>query len=219
MFFQDLVPAKVIRREKRFKLFVEIDGAIQLAYLPNSGRLGELIYPGAEVFVAFKERPGRKTKYEAVLAKEGDTLVSVNAHLANELFIENIDKMPFKVRDLKREFVFLDSRFDFLVNGEILIEVKSCTLVRDSVGLFPDAPTLRGAKHLKTLLKWPGKKGLIFVIQREDAKYMSANFEMDVEFGRTYLEVLKKADYVLAFKTKVSTLGIFFEDFVPVIGV
>lgn len=219
MYFQNLIPARVVKREKRFRLFVEINGSLQLAYLPNSGRLGELIYPGAEVFVTRKVLPKRKTSYEVVLAKEGNIFVSVNAHLANELFVENINKMPFKVKDFRREFVFLDSRFDFLVNDEILIEVKSCTLVKDSIGLFPDAPTLRGTKHLKTLLEWPGKKGLIFVIQREDAKYMSANFEMDQKFGKTYLEVLKKADYVLAFNTRVSPSGIFFKEFVPVIGV
>jgi sugar fermentation stimulation protein A len=92
-------------------------------------------------------------------------------------------------------------------------------LVKNSIGLFPDAPTIRGAKHLKTLLEWPGKKGLVFVIQREDAKYMSANFEMDEDFGRNYLDVLKKADYVLAFTTKVSPEGIFFKEFVPILGV
>ena len=219
MFFQDLIPVKVIKREKRFRLYVEINGNLELAYLPNSGRLGELIYPGAEVYVAPKVNANRKTKYEAVLAKYGNIFVSINAHLANDLFLENIEKMPFTVKDIKREFTFLDSRFDFLINDEILIEVKSCTLVKNSIGLFPDAPTIRGAKHLKTLLEWPGKKGLVFVIQREDAKYMSANFEMDEDFGRNYLDVLKKADYVLAFTTKVSPEGIFFKEFVPILGV
>lgn len=219
MFFQDLIPVRVIKREKRFRLYVEVNGNLELVYLPNSGRLGELIYPGAEVYVASKGNANRKTKYEAVLAKYGNIFVSINAHLANDLFLENIEKMPFTAKEIKREFTFLDSRFDFLINNEILIEVKSCTLVKNSVGLFPDAPTIRGAKHLKTLLQWPGKKGLVFVIQREDAKYMSANFEMDEDFGRNYLDVLKKADYILAFTTKVSPEGIFFKEFVPILGV
>ncbi len=216
MLLPPLIPGKVVRREKRFRLFVEINDRIELAYLPNSGRLGELIYPGAEVFLKKRSGENRKTSYEAVLGVQNGVFVSINASLANDIFLENLGKMPFKVDKVRREFTFQNSRYDFLINDDLLIEVKSCTLVEDGVGLFPDAPTIRGTKHLLNLLEWPGKRGLVFVIQREDANYFSPNIKMDPEFSDAYLKIIKSADFVLAFTCKVNLNSITFKKFVPI---
>ncbi|HOK22876.1 MAG TPA: DNA/RNA nuclease SfsA [Candidatus Hydrothermia bacterium] len=217
MYLPELSRARVVAREKRFRLLVEIDSRTEVAYLPNPGRLQEIIFNGAQVYVARREAPTRKTRYEAVLGLTNYTFVALNASKANEIFLENIDKMPFNVKSVRREFTYRGSRFDFLINDEIIIEVKSCTLVEHCIGLFPDAPTKRGVKHLRTLLEWQGKKGLIFVVQRNDAKAVSANYVMDPEFGNAFRDIFGHVDYLLAFTCNVDTNKIIFKEFVPVL--
>ncbi|MEO0230841.1 MAG: DNA/RNA nuclease SfsA [candidate division WOR-3 bacterium] len=213
-----LFEAKVVKRERRFRLYVDLSGRVEIAYLANPGRLQEIIYPGARVFLSNKGiNSYRKTQFEAVLGfADGITPVSLNASLANYLFLENIYKIFPQVKEIRREYTFRDSRFDFLLDGEILVEVKSCTLVKGGIGLFPDAPTMRGTKHLKTLLGWPGKKALVFVVQREDAVKVMPNYEMDKEFGTTMEKIFGELDYKVAFTVKISGNSIDFKEFVPV---
>jgi len=218
MHFPPLLEAKVVKREKRFRLYVEIDGKPELAHLPNPGRLEEIIYPGARVFLKRAESEGRKTKLEAVLGlSDNGVLVSLNASLANSIFLEYLEKVFPNVKNYVREYTFEGSRFDFLLDDRILVEVKSCTLVRNGLGLFPDAPTLRGTKHIETLLKWPGEKALVFVVQREDALKVMPNYEMDRAFGLAMRQAFKKLDYVKAFTVKVSPAGITFKELIPVV--
>lgn len=191
---------------------------MEIAYLPNPGRLEEIIYPDAKVLLAKKENVSqRKTQFEAVLGfAEGVTPVSLNASLANYLFLENIHKIFPEVKEIRREYTFRDSRFDFLLDGDILVEVKSCTLVKGGIGLFPDAPTVRGTKHLSTLLEWPGKRALVFVVQREDAVKVMPNYEMDKEFGLAMKRIFSKLDYKIAFTVRISKNSIDFKEFVPI---
>ncbi len=73
------------------------------------------------------------------------------------------------------EVRFADSRIDFLISKgtrRMLLEVKSVTWVVNRCALFPDAPTLRGIKHLENLIYARGKRiecAMVFVVQREDA--------------------------------------------------
>lgn len=217
MFFPTLYPARVLKREKRFRLYVDFNGKEDVAYLPNPGRLQEIIYEGAKVLLKRVDGVSRRTSLEAVVGfAHGKIPVSLNAFLANKVFLENIEKIfPF-AEEVKAEFVFEDSRFDFLINGEILVEVKSCTLVEGGTGLFPDAPTTRGTRHLQTLLRWPFKKALVFVVQRGDAKKVMPNYSMDPEFGKAMRELFGSLDYKVAFTCEVSEKGIFFKEFIPV---
>jgi sugar fermentation stimulation protein A len=217
MLLPELIKGIVIRREKRFKLYFSYEGKTHLAYLPNPGRLQEIIYEGATAYFKETISSRRKTSFEAVLGTQGENLVNLNASAANSIFLENIYRMPFKVGSVKKEYTFKDSRFDFLVNDEILLEVKSCTLVKEGLGLFPDAPTVRGTKHLRTLLEWPGKKAIIFVVQRCDARLITANYDTDPEFGNAFNELFTKADYLLGFTCNVDLSQIKFKEFIPVV--
>ena len=71
------------------------------------------------------------------------------------------------------EYTYGQSRIDFYMEkgpDRYLMEVKGCTLEKDGIGYFPDAPTVRGVKHLNELtgaVKKGYKASLAFVIQMD----------------------------------------------------
>jgi sugar fermentation stimulation protein A len=216
MYFGNLEEGEVIKREKRFRLYVSFKGKTELVYLPNPGRLENIIYKGAKIFLESKENGRRKTKWEAVLGLDRENYVYLNSILANKIFYENLKFFPIKVKELRREFVFNGSRFDFLINNRILVEVKSVTLVKDNIGLFPDAPTKRGARHMKEMAKWYFEKWVIFVVQRNDAKVVMPNKDMDQNFFESINYLKEMGGAFFAFNCRINTSGIFFSDFIDV---
>jgi sugar fermentation stimulation protein A len=125
----------------------------------------------------------------------------LNTRVPNKLVfgaLKNGDLKEFKDYDfIKPESNYRNSRFDFFVANKTekcFLEVKSCTLVKDGVALFPDAPTLRGARHLRELIE-AKKEGyracVLFVIQRVNAHVFAPNDKTDPEFGKTFRAALK----------------------------
>ena len=98
---------------------------------------------------------------------------------------------------IKPEYKYGNSRIDFYMEKDeekYLMEVKGCTLEIDGVGYFPDAPTERGVKHLRELVKAAGecyKCFVTFVIQMEGIDEVRANVDTHKEFG----EVLEEAKH------------------------
>jgi len=193
LFGRELVPATFKARPNRFLGEVEIDGDRVLCFIPNPGRMEELLHPDANVYLLEKPSEHRKTGFDLVLVDLCGTLVSVDSRMPNKVVAEAIEtrRMPvFRgLRIAKREPVFEDSRLDFrLVDAQtsMLLEVKSCTLVRDETGLFPDAPTERGRRHLRTLVRAleVGRAAMTFLIQRSDAVSLRPNEETDPRFCR-----------------------------------
>ncbi len=185
MEFPPLYEAVFIRRINRFVGEIEIKGRRYRALIRNTGRLIEILYRGNRVFVSKKDTG--KCPYEIVLATDGDVLVCIDSHIAPKLLAEAIQKGVInygKVRDIKFEVSFNSSRFDMLVEREkdrVLLEVKSVNIVKAGVGLFPDAPTDRGRRHIRELMKIKGGE-IAFVVQREDALCFAPYTEIDGEF-------------------------------------
>jgi len=173
---------------------VKLDDRPIWAYLPNSGRLEELLRPQQRVFLKPVPVSHRKTGYDLALVEIRGTLVSTDARLPNLLVKEALREgalSPFRgYRDVQREVRYRQSHLDFaLVREEwhCLIEVKSVTLVQDGIALFPDAPTLRGRRHveeLHTSVAEGGRTAIIFAVQRGDARAFSDNGRADPSFGR-----------------------------------
>ena len=184
------LPAKLVERPNRFLGVVELNGKKVKAFIPNPGRMHELMVPGTRVYVIPKEGDHRKTKFDLTLMEYNNTLVSIDSRLPNYMLQESINKGldEFKGYKVDRlETVFHDSRLDLkLTDGsnQVLVEAKSCTLVEDGIALFPDAPTKRGARHMNTLIKALdyGRAAVCFVIQRTDAVEWRPNKVMDPEF-------------------------------------
>jgi sugar fermentation stimulation protein A len=115
-----------------------------------------------------------------------------------------------QVEDLKPESFHGDSRFDFsftLDGKPCLMEVKGVTLENDGICAFPDAPTERGAKHLRGLTQ-AVKEGytafVLFVIQMPDVKYLHPNDKTDPAFSAALREAAENGVNVLAMDCAVT---------------
>jgi len=195
-----LVEARFIKRLNRFVAVVEVDGEQQTVHVPNTGRLRELLVEGAAVLLRRYSSPNRKTQFGLLLVKYGDIWVSIDSanvpnKIVHEALLEGYFQQFRSYRSICREVTMNKSRFDFgLFSGdsEYYIEVKGVTLVENRQAYFPDAPTVRGTRHLEELtqLRLVGKgAGVIFLIQREDADVIRPNDRTDKNFG----DALRKA--------------------------
>lgn len=194
-----LVNGVLKMRVTRFSALVQVDGKAFLCFLPNPGRLEELLVSNAEVILKEAEGSGRKTIYDLVGVRSGGQIVSVDSRLPNKLVFEalkNKDLPEFSEYSvIKPEHLYGHTRFDFLLTNTAkpcLLEVKSCTLVKDGIAMFPDAPTKRGTRHVLELAKAKNegyRACILFIIQRADAYMFKPNDEMDLAFG----EVLRQA--------------------------
>jgi len=175
-----LRPATFLERPNRFLALARVGQRTARVHIPNPGRLEELLVPGCEVYVRAHGQSERRTAFDLVLVPAGDALVSIDSrlppHLLEEALWRGRARVLGKPRKIQREVVHGASRFDLLVTTLTdvwWVEVKSCTLVVDGVALFPDAPTVRGARHvweLAQLAQAGGRAAIVFIIQRPDAR-------------------------------------------------
>jgi len=209
-----LIAGRFLRRDNRFRVTVEVDGDPVAAHLPNSGRLTELLIPGRLCWLAGVDNPRRKTRFDFLLVEHGDLLVSVDARLPNLLFAEALADgrlQPFRAHSrFEREVWLGKSRLDFRLHGDAgvcWVEVKSVTLVEDGVARFPDAPTARGARHLRELAA-VAREGIeaaiVFVIQRADARYFAPHDQADPTFVAGLREAARAGVGVHAWTCEVS---------------
>jgi sugar fermentation stimulation protein A len=186
-------------RPNRFLALVKVENKILPTFLPNPGRMRELLIPGTRVILREVEKEYRKTSYDLIGVIRNDTMVSVDSRVPNKLIFEALKNRDLKefseYNTIKPEYSYGHTRFDFYLankHSRCLLEVKSCTLVKDGVAMFPDAVTERGRRHLLDLIK-AKREGfracVLFVVQRTDAQVFSPNDETDPEFG----EALRKA--------------------------
>lgn len=211
-----LVNAKFLRRLNRFAISVKLrNGQVVTAHLPNSGRLHEVLRCGNKFWLVHCQNPNRRTEFDALLAQDGSTLVSVDARLPPKLLLEGIELGVVcefgKIVAWQTEVRLGNHRLDLkLVNNASQVwwvETKSVTLVVDGVALFPDAPTLRGQEHLRLLgeLAQRGENtAVVFVVQREDAKFFAPNENADPEFARILRDVANSGVKVFAYKCQVT---------------
>ena len=240
-----LVEGAFEQRLNRFAATVELDGRPAMVHVANSGRMRELLQQGVRCLLAPKTSAGRKTAYDLALvevasdrtvgearreyggAAPGRVLVSADARLPPALLWEAFQEgrlPPFA--DFvtgRREVVYGDSRLDLLLSGSIgtcLIEVKSVTLVEDGVGLFPDAPTERGRRHLGALVRAVRegyRAAVVFVVQREDARACAPHDAADPAFGRTLREAVASGVEAYAYVCRVTRREIRLAYAVPVL--
>ena len=198
-----------MERPNRFLALVEVEGRVLPCFLPNPGRMYELLIPGGEVVLLEVDKQNRKTGYDMIGVISDGELVYLDTRVPNMLVFEalkNGDIEEFSQYDvIKPEFVYGSSRLDFLLSnkkGRCLLEVKSCSLLRDGVALFPDAPTSRGKRHLMELMdaKNDGYRACaLFIIQRTKARVFRPNYETDPDFGKTLRKAVAKGVEVFAY--------------------
>lgn len=212
-----LLRGKLIERYKRFFADIALDsGETITAHTPNTGRMTTCKEPGSVAYVSPAQNPKRKLKFTWELVQSGKSLVGVNTLRANALAEEAIrGGLVAELQDygnIRREVRYGEnSRIDLLLepegNAPCYVEVKSVTLARDGVALFPDAVTARGAKHMHELaavVQRGQRAAVLFVVQREDCEVMTPADEIDPVYGDALRAAAGQGVAVLAYQAKVT---------------
>ena len=188
MQYGKVIWAKFIERPNRFVAKVEINGTLETVHVKNTGRCKELLLPGVDVVLSEADNPNRKTRYDLIaVEKAGLGLINIDSQAPNKVMAEWLATQGFDY--IKPEYTYGASRIDFYMERQgqkHLLEVKGCTLERDGIGFFPDAPTERGVKHIHELIK--AKKegywaGIAFVVQMPKVSEVRPNIETHPAFG------------------------------------
>lgn len=213
MKYVDVRAGIFLERPNRFIAKVDIDGEAAVCHVKNTGRCKELLVPGARVVLDRAHNPARKTKYDLIAVWKGDLLVNMDSQAPNVVFGEwaRNTGFPAGLTELRAETTHGDSRFDFYYNsrnGDGFIEVKGVTLENDGVARFPDAPTLRGVKHLRGLMECV-RQGYgayaVFVVQMAGMKYFTPNTQTDPVFSAALREAAENGVNVIALECAVET--------------
>jgi len=223
MKYANMIPGRFLARPNRFIAHVEIEGQTEVVHVKNTGRCRELLAVGTEVWCHRSDNPSRKTKYDLITVRKGSRLINMDSQAPNLAAKEWLAAGGLgKIENLRAEIKHGDSRFDFsfVKDGrQCFLEVKGVTLENDGICAFPDAPTERGAKHLRGLTE-AVKEGyggyVLFVIQMTDVQYLHPNDATDPEFGKALREAAAGGVKVLAVDCDVTVDEMTIRDFVPV---
>ena len=195
--------AKFIDRPNRFIVHVDLNGIVETVHVKNTGRCKELLIKGVTVILEESDNESRKTKYDLIAVyKENFGLINIDSQAPNKVAKEWLESKDYTY--IKPEYTYGNSRIDFYMEKDdrkYLMEVKGCTLERDGIGYFPDAPTERGVKHIYELIKAKEdgyEVSLAFVIQMEGVNEVLPNIETHPEFG-VAIDDAKKAGVNIVF--------------------
>ena len=223
MRYTQMVPGIFLERPNRFIAKVEIGGNVETVHVKNTGRCRELLPPGAEVWCEKAANPGRKTAYDLITVRKGRRLINMDSQAPNIAAREWLLGGGLgEISQLRSEVSHGDSRYDlsFIKDGrQCFLEVKGVTLENDGICAFPDAPTDRGAKHLRGLLD-AAREGygayVLFVIQMEDVRCLTPNDKTDPAFGKALREAALGGVEVLAMDCTVTEDTMTIRESVPV---
>ena len=224
MHYDHMIPGIFRSRPNRFIAHIEIDGREEVCHVKNTGRCRELLPPGAQVFCQHSDNPARKTQYDLIAVRKGDLLINMDSQAPNAAAKDWLAGGGLgPVENLRPETKHGDSRFDFSFTKDgvpCFLEVKGCTLEQDGVCAFPDAPTERGAKHIRGLIQ-AKKEGydsyILFVIQMSPVKSIHPNDGTDPAFGAALREAAAAGVHVIAMDCRITPDSMTIQNPVPVV--
>ncbi len=238
IFDSPLQTAFLLRRYKRFLADIKLASGEEITiHCPNTGSMKNCIVEGGQCWYSTSDNPKRKYPHTWEIATTpGGHLAGINTGRANGLVREAIEAGVISelsgYSSIRAEVKYgqENSRIDFLLSSEsrddCYVEVKSVTLCTDSdelsrgEGLFPDAVSQRGSKHLRELIEMK-KQGhravLVFCVQHTGILQVSPADEIDAVYGETLRMAVKQGVEMLAYKSSVSPSEIVLTSKVPVI--
>lgn len=224
MRYDDVREGRFLSRPNRFIAHVALDGVTEVCHVKNTGRCRELLVPGAAVYLERAGNPARKTRYDLIAVRKGGLLINMDAQAPNRVFGEWAAAGGFLpgLTAIRPEFTWEDSRFDFRLEdgrGPVFVEVKGVTLEEDGEARFPDAPTERGAKHLRGLLRAVEqgyRAAVCFVIQMKGPAVFRPNDRTDPAFGQALRRAAAGGVAVLAVDCRVEPDSLVIDHPVPV---
>lgn len=221
-----LQEAVLMRRYKRFLADVELpDGSLMTLHCPNTGSMKNCQYPGSRVWYSDSGNPKRKYPCTWHFIEDPDQhIIGVNTGLSNKLVREAIDGGYISelqgYQEIRSEVAYGDqrSRIDFLLCGnsdklvkDCYVEVKNVSLAEvNRQGLFPDAVTTRGQKHLQELqaVTHAGDRAvLLFCVQHEGIDRVAPADDIDPEYGRLLREAVAAGVEVIAYRARFDMAG------------
>ena len=224
MRYENVCEGRFLLRPNRFIAHVEVAGRTEICHVKNTGRCRELLVPGASVYLERSSNPARKTQYDLIAVRKGELLINMDAQAPNRVFGEWAAAGGFLpgLTAIRPEFTGEDSRFDFRLedeSGPIFVEVKGVTLEEQGVCRFPDAPTERGAKHLRGLLRAREqgfRAAVCFVVQMKGPAVFRPNDRTDPAFGEALRRAAAGGVQVLAVDCRVEPDTLSIDGPVPV---
>ena len=213
MKYNHIIQGIFIKRINRFVAHVWIDGIEEVVHVKNTGRCRELFITGATVILERSQNPERKTRFSVIGIYKGERLINIDSQVPNHVVFEalQIGRIAeiVDIDMVKKEVTYGKSRFDLYFESDGcrgFIEVKGVTLEEDGLVMFPDAPTVRGTKHVHEMIKAVenGYKGYIFfLIQMKGVKSFSPNSKTDPNFAAALKLAVQKGVILLAYDSLV----------------
>ena len=223
MHYGDVKKAVFLSRPNRFIAHVSLDGVDTVVHVKNTGRCAELLVPGVTVYLEKGTNPGRKTAYDLIAVEKGTRLVNMDAQAPNRAFAEFARTFDPTASVVRQEVRYGESRLDFCLEtptGLHYIEVKGVTLEHDGHVFFPDAPTQRGTRHLRELMRAveEGHRATVFfVVQMADVLDFRPHDGHDPDFGQTLRQAAEHGVNVAAYECQVTPDSMKINREVPVI--
>ena len=217
MKYKKVVEARFLARPNSFVAQVDIAGQVENVHVKNTGRCKELLLPDVPVILSEADNPNRKTRHDLIaVEKAGLGLINIDSQAPNKVMGEWLAGRGYDV--VKPEYKYGKSRIDFYMergSQQYLLEVKGCTLEKEGIGYFPDAPTERGIKHIHELIEarragyWCG---LAFVIQMPKVREVRPNIETHPAFGDAWKEALEAGVRIWCLGCKVEADSLTIDD-------
>jgi len=202
----NLMKGLFVSRPNRFVGEIKYKGKIESAHIHDPGRLKELLIEGAEVLFTYSRG---KLKFYIKAVYNDDEWVLIDTALHSNIAQKVFELLPefSKVKEIRREVKLGNSRIDFLLD-DVPLEVKGVTLVKEGIALFPDAPTERGARHVREIIE---HNGIIFFLIFRKARCFSPNLEMDPKFSKNLSEARKKGIKILTVQISFDGKTVYYE--------
>lgn len=247
MIYEHIKRGTFLSRPNRFIAFVQLEdteenkGETVICHVKNTGRCKELLISGVTVLIQFHPEAalmGRKTEYSLIgVFKErtgGPLLINMDSQAPNKAAYEWLQSIAqkYSIKNIRREVSYDKSRFDLAfqitqtdvstkdqMEASAFMEVKGVTLEEDGIALFPDAPTERGVKHMKELIR-ARREGyeayILFVIQMKEMRVFKPNKKTHEAFARTLEEAKHAGVHILAYDCMITENSMTIDQPVPV---
>lgn len=220
----------VVERPNRFLCIVNITTPesleAEMVHVHDPGRLEDILYPGNRVLLRRAKIGKRKTMWDLIAGDVRGEWVLVNSawHRRISEWILGNRIIPFfnGIDTILPEQRYGDSRLDFLLKENersIWVEVKGCTFAQDGIALFPDAPTIRGRRHLEELIKARNEgheAAIMILVFRQDVQCFSPNEEIDPDFALTFIKAVDAGVKVFPLRFSFEENTVRFHSLLPV---
>ena len=229
MKYNNIIPAVFLSRPNRFIAVVDAGNGPEQAHVKNTGRCKELLVRGCRVYLSVAANSERSTKYDLVAVEKKQpngttTLINMDSQAPNEAVAEwlNSSGLFSKNAIFRREITFNNSRFDFgIIESERVsyLEVKGVTLEQNGVALFPDAPTLRGVKHIEELINCANNgigAYIVFVVQMKGVSVFRPNEATHPEFAKALRTARDAGVRILAVDCSITSDSMKIENYIKI---